>query len=264
MGRNVDANFCIENCAGSKPHTLALAEDATNQVEIFPSPALPHERLPVKLRRVDVSALRQEYSSGKLHRSDLDPDPFRQFAAWFTTARECPAIVEPNAMTLATAGVDGAVSARTVLLKDFDATGFRFFTNYESDKARDIAANPQVALLFHWPPFERQISIRGVAEKISREESEAYFQKRPLASRLGALASHQSQPLASREELEARYAELEEKHADGDVPLPSNWGGYLVRPAAFEFWQGRRSRLHDRFRYISSAQGLWTIERLSP
>jgi pyridoxamine 5'-phosphate oxidase len=213
---------------------------------------------------VDVSALRQDYSSGKLHRSDLDPDPFRQFADWFTTARECSAIVEPNAMTLATAGADGAVNARTVLLKDFDATGFRFFTNYESDKARDIAANAQVALLFHWPPFERQISIRGVAEKTSRAESEAYFQKRPLASRLGALASHQSRPLASREELEARYAELESTYADGNVPLPPHWGGYLVRPTALEFWQGRRSRLHDRFRYTASTDGSWTIERLSP
>ncbi len=211
-----------------------------------------------------VSALRQDYSSGKLRRSDLDPDPFRQFTEWFGTARDCEAIVEPNAMTLATADASGAPSARTVLLKDYDAQGFRFFTNYESDKALDIAANPRVALLFHWPPFERQVSIRGTAKKTSREESDAYFQNRPLASRLGAWASRQSHPLASREELETRYAELEKKHADGNVPLPPHWGGYLVRPASMEFWQGRRSRLHDRFRYTRMADGAWTLERLSP
>jgi pyridoxamine 5'-phosphate oxidase len=213
---------------------------------------------------MDVSALRQDYSSGKLHRSDLDPDPIRQFAQWFGVARDCDAIVEPNAMTLATANADGAVAARTILLKDYDTQGFRFFTNYESDKARDIAANPQIALLFHWAPFERQVSIRGVAEKTSREESEAYFQKRPLPSRLSAWASPQSRPLASREELETRYAELEKKYPDGNVPLPPHWGGYLVRPASIEFWQGRRSRLHDRFRYTRVAGGAWTMERLSP
>lgn len=213
---------------------------------------------------MDVSALRQEYSTGKLHRSELDPDPIRQFTAWFGTARDCAAILEPNAMTLATADANGAVGARTVLLKDYDARGFRFFTNYDSDKARDIAANPQAALLFHWPPFERQISIRGRVEKVSREESEAYFQRRPLASRLGAWASDQSRPLASREELESRYAELEKTYADGQVPLPPSWGGYLVRPESIEFWQGRRSRLHDRFRYTRTSGEAWKIERLSP
>lgn len=228
------------------------------------SKLLPPEPLPAKLRGVDVSALRQDYSSGKLRRSDLDPDPVRQFAAWFDTARDCAAILEPNAMTLATADAHGAAAARTILLKDYDAQGFRFFTNYESDKARDIAANPQVALLFHWPPFERQVSIRGTAEKTSREESEAYFQKRPLASRLGAWASHQSRPAASRAELEARFAELSKKYAGGNVPLPPQWGGYLVRPASIEFWQGRRSRLHDRFRYTQAVGGAWNIERLSP
>ena len=213
---------------------------------------------------MDVSALRQEYSAGELRRSELDPDPLRQFENWFAAARGCDAIPEPNAMTLATAGTDGAVSARIVLLKDCDAQGFRFFTNYESDKAADIAANPQVALLFHWPPFERQISIRGIAEKIPRAESAAYFQKRPLASRLGALASHQSRALASRDELEARFADLEKTYAGGDIPVPENWGGYLVRPASIEFWQGRRSRLHDRFRYTLQSDKTWLIERLSP
>lgn len=213
---------------------------------------------------MDVSALRQDYSSGKLHRADLHSDPIRQFTDWFHTARVCEAIVEPNAMTLATADPNGAVSARTVLLKDYDAQGFRFFTNYESDKALAIAANPQIALLFHWPPFERQVSVQGIAEKTSREESDAYFQKRPLASRLGAWASLQSRPLTSREALEAAYAALEIKYADGKVPLPPHWGGYLVRPTSIEFWQGRRSRLHDRFRYTRTNEGLWNVDRLSP
>ncbi len=146
----------------------------------------------------------------------------------------------------------------------YDAQGFRFFTNYESDKALAIAANPQIALLFHWPPFERQVSVQGIAEKTSREESDAYFQKRPLASRLGAWASLQSRPLTSREALEAAYAALEIKYADGKVPLPPHWGGYLVRPTSIEFWQGRRSRLHDRFRYTRTNEGLWNVDRLSP
>lgn len=213
---------------------------------------------------MDVSALRQEYSAGKLRRAELDPDPFRQFEDWFATARQCEAIVEPNAMTVATADAAGAVSARTVLLKDFDPQGFRFFTNYESAKASAVAANPQVALLFYWPPFERQVAVRGRAEKVSREESQAYFAKRPLASRLGALASPQSRVLAAREILEERYAELEKTCADGTVPLPDQWGGYLVRPTAFEFWQGRRSRLHDRFRYTRRKDRSWLIERLAP
>jgi pyridoxamine 5'-phosphate oxidase len=230
----------------------------------FAQSPLPRKPLPAKLRAVDVSALRQEYSSGELHRADLDPNPLGQFARWFARACECDAIVEPNAMTLATADKSGAVSARTVLLKDFDAEGFRFFTNYESDKAHDIAANPQVALLFHWPPFERQIAIRGIAEKVSREESADYFYKRPFASRIGALASDQSQVVAARADLEASFAGLKKQYADSDVPLPENWGGYLVRPTAFEFWQGRRSRLHDRFRYTPQADKSWLIERLAP
>jgi len=213
---------------------------------------------------MDVSALRREYSSGKLHREDLDPDPLGQFGKWFTLACECDAIIEPNAMTLATADATGAVSARTVLLKDFDAQGFRFFTNYASEKGRAIAANPQVCLLFHWPPFERQIAIRGRAEKLSRREAADYFAKRPFASRIGALASDQSRPVASRAELEKRFADLQARHADDGVPLPADWGGYLVRPTAIEFWQGRRSRLHDRFLYTLQSDKTWTIERLSP
>jgi pyridoxamine 5'-phosphate oxidase len=213
---------------------------------------------------VDISALRQDYRSGELRRASLNPDPICQFQNWFADAQACEAIREPNAMTLATANAAGEVSARIVLLKGCDAEGFRFFTNYESRKGAHIAENPQVSLLFFWAPLERQAIICGPAEKTSREESEAYFRQRPLASRLGAWASHQSRPVESRAELETRYAELEKTYAAGDVPLPPEWGGYLVRPATVELWQGRPSRLHDRFRYTREANGSWRIDRLAP
>jgi pyridoxamine 5'-phosphate oxidase len=167
-------------------------------------------------------------------------------------------------MTLATADAEGQPHARIVLLKGADELGFRFFTNYESDKGTEIAANSRVALLFHWAALERQVRIEGRAEKLSQAESDAYFQGRPLASRLGAWASPQSCAVVSREVLEAEYAALEMAHPDGVVELPPHWGGYLVRPAAMEFWQGRRSRLHDRFRYRREAEDAWVIERLAP
>lgn len=213
---------------------------------------------------MNLGELRKEYRAGELRRADLDPDPFVQFARWFSDAQACDSIVEPNAMTLATADADGRVSARIVLLKDWDSTGFRFFTNYESEKGAAIAANPRVALLFHWPPLERQIQVRGMAEKTSREESEAYFRTRPAASQLGAWASRQSASITSRAELEARHAKFSAEFAGREIPTPPAWGGYLVRPEAIEFWQGRRSRLHDRFRYVREIGGAWTIERLSP
>jgi pyridoxamine 5'-phosphate oxidase len=216
------------------------------------------------LLRVDISALRQDYRSGELRRASLDPNPICQFQKWFAEASTCEGIREPNAMTLATANATGEVSARIVLLKGCDAEGFRFFTNYESRKGAHIAENSQVSLLFFWAPLERQAIICGRAEKNSREESETYFQQRPLASRLGAWASQQSSPIESRAELEARYAELEKTYADGRVPLPPTWGGYLVRPTTVEFWQGRTSRLHDRFRYTRETNGSWRIERLAP
>lgn len=217
-----------------------------------------------KLHGVDISALRQDYRSGELRRALLNPDPICQFQKWFAEASACEGIREPNAMTLATANTAGEVSARIVLLKGCDAGGFRFFTNYESRKGAHIAENPQVSLLFFWAPLERQAIICGRAEKTSREESEAYFQQRPLASRLGAWASQQSREITSRDELEARYAELEKTYADGRVPLPPTWGGYLVRPETVEFWQGRTSRLHDRFRYTREPSGSWRIDRLAP
>lgn len=167
-------------------------------------------------------------------------------------------------MTLATCGADGRVTARTVLLKDWSNAGFTFFSNYESLKARQIDENPQVSLLFSWLPLERQIAIAGRAEKTSREESDAYFSSRPEQSRVGAWASPQSQPVASRGILEKKFEAVQKKFPDGNIPLPDFWGGYRVIPATMEFWQGRPNRLHDRFLYTRGAGDSWSIERLSP
>lgn len=213
---------------------------------------------------MEMEAMRRDYAAGELRRADLAADPLGQFEQWFREAVETEGVIEANAMTLATVDATGRPHARIVLLKDCDARGFRFFTNYESDKGVEIAANAEVALLFHWAPLERQVRIEGGAEKVSRDESDAYFQVRPLASRLGAWASPQSRVIASRAELEADYAATERRFADGMVPRPPQWGGYLVRPVAIEFWQGRRSRLHDRFRYTRGAGGGWAIHRLAP
>jgi pyridoxamine 5'-phosphate oxidase len=211
-----------------------------------------------------VADLRKDYRAGALDRGSLDPDPIRFFEQWFRVAATAEGIVEPNAMTLSTAGADGEVSARIVLLKGFDADGFRFFTNCESRKGRQIAANPRVALSFYWGPLDRQVLIAGSAEMLPREEAAAYFQTRPIESRLGAWASRQSEVVASRAVLELALEQARQRHADGDVPLPPWWGGYLVRPATIEFWQGRPGRLHDRFRYTRASGGGWRIERLSP
>ncbi len=218
----------------------------------------------VQAGRMETESMRRDYAAGELRRAGLAADPLAQFECWFGEAVARPEVIEANAMTLATVDEAGRPHARIVLLKDCDARGFRFFTNYESDKGREIAGNAQVALLFHWAPLERQVRIEGLAEKVSREESSAYFQARPLASRLGAWASAQSAVIASRAELEGAYAELERTYADGLVPLPPHWGGYVVRPRVIEFWQGRRSRLHDRFRYVRSSAETWMIERLAP
>jgi len=211
-----------------------------------------------------TEAMRRDYVAGELRRADLEADPLAQFERWFQDALAATGVIEANSMTLATVDADGQPHARIVLLKDCDARGFRFFTNYASEKGRDIAANSRVALVFHWAPVERQVRIDGVAEKISLAESDAYFQGRPLASRLGAWASPQSRVVPSRKELEAGYAEAERIHADGVVPLPPEWGGYIVRPARIEFWQGRRSRLHDRFQYRRGPDNSWLVERLAP
>jgi pyridoxamine 5'-phosphate oxidase len=213
---------------------------------------------------MQTESMRRDYAAGELRRADLAADPLAQFERWFREALAEPRVIEANAMTLATADAGGQPHARIVLLKDFDGRGFRFFTNYASGKGSDIAGNPRVALLFHWAALERQVRVEGAVEKISREESAAYFQVRPLASRLGAWASAQSSVIVSRAELEADYAAAERKFADGAVPLPPDWGGYVVRPATIEFWQGRRSRLHDRFRYARQADDSWLVDRLAP
>lgn len=208
--------------------------------------------------------LRRDYLSGQLRRTDLAAEPFSQFEQWFAEAQARPEVLEPNAMTLATAGADGRVMARTVLLKGHDPRGFVFYTNYTSTKARQLTENPQAALLFNWLPLERQIQICGPVEKVSREESAEYFAVRPPLSQIAAWASRQSQPVSSREVLEEKYQELSKKFAGTPPPLPDFWGGYRVLPRTVEFWQGRASRLHDRFLYTRTEDGAWTLDRLSP
>ncbi|MCB1233260.1 MAG: pyridoxamine 5'-phosphate oxidase, partial [Verrucomicrobiae bacterium] len=180
---------------------------------------------------------RRSYERGALSRENLDPDPVVQFRAWFTDATETPEVIEPNAMTLSTVDVEGQPNSRTVLLKAFDERGFVFFTNYESRKAAEIAANPKVALLFPWIALERQAKIQGTAEKISRTETVKYFLSRPVGHRLGAWVSNQSSVVSSKSLLLTKLDEMKRKFADGEVPLPSFWGGYRVRPRLFEFWQ---------------------------
>jgi len=221
--------------------------------------AVAHRRVPT----MPLADLRKDYSLAGLAEKDLARDPFRQFEKWFQEA-EAAKIVEPNAMTLATATRDGRPSTRTVLLKSVDGRGFVFYTNYESRKGRELEANARAALLFPWTPLERQVIVEGAATKISREESEAYFHSRPLASQLSAWASAQSSIVSGRKVLEASLKEMEQKYAGQIVPLPPHWGGYRVAPETVEFWQGRRSRLHDRLRYRRGGDGGWIVERLAP
>ncbi len=233
-----------------------------------------------------LANLRREYGAGPLNRADLDPDPAAQFKQWFAQAatrrsggrlrkigialyklwqallgRE-PADV--NAMVLATGGKDGRPSARTVLLKGVDERGFIFYTNYESGKGQELAANPNAALVFYWSDLERQVCVSGTVSKLSHEESEAYFSSRPRGSRLAAWASKQSSVVADRQTLESKWREMAARFPSARVPLPSFWGGYVLAPVSIEFWQGRPNRLHDRFRYTRSSDGTWRIERLAP
>jgi pyridoxamine 5'-phosphate oxidase len=210
----------------------------------------------------DLASLRQEYFTLGLRRIDLDPDPIRQFGIWFNAAVEV-GIPEVNALALATVGENGQPTARTVLLKSFDPEGFVFYTNYHSEKGRHLEKNPRVGMIIHWKELDRQIRIDGVAEKVSREESSRYFHSRPLGSQLGAWVSHQSKVIDARRMLEARLSELEERFAGQEIPCPEHWGGYRVKPARIEFWQGRPNRLHDRFRYTREGDS-WRIDRLSP
>ena len=199
----------------------------------------------------------------ELKDSDLDPDPIAHFQRWFSDAQESqPGL--PEAMTVATSGADGVVSARVCLLKGFDRRGFVFYTNYESRKGDQIHENPRVALCFHWPSLERQVRIEGVAIKTTEAESEVYFATRPRGSQLGAWASHQSRVVMGRGDLDASFSQLEAAYRDRDVPRPPHWGGYRVIPTWIEFWQGRADRLHDRFGYRLRDAKDWVIERLSP
>lgn len=214
-----------------------------------------------------IADLRSEYMRETLDEADVAPDPLRQFEHWFDEAVKAQ-VPEPNAMTLATVDGDGRPAARIVLLKGFDARGFVFFTNYASRKGLELAARADGALLFFWAELERQIRIEGTVAKIPESESSEYFAGRPRASRLGAWASAQSAPVGGRAELEASFAATERRFADaGDhVPRPPHWGGYVLAPTMLEFWQGRRSRMHDRVRYRRAAAhaGAWTIDRLAP
>ena len=210
-----------------------------------------------------LADLRKEYSHTGLLEKDLARDPFRQFEKWFQEA-EGAKLTEPNAMICSLAAPDGRPSSRTVLLKGLDGRGFVFYSNYESRKGRELAANPRVSLLFPWIALERQVIVEGTAIRISREESAAYFHSRPLASQLAAWASAQSTVLSGRTAIEDAYKAVEKKYAGQEVPLPPHWGGYRVAPETVEFWQGRRSRLHDRLRYRRDAKGEWLVERLSP
>jgi pyridoxamine 5'-phosphate oxidase len=212
---------------------------------------------------MSLADLRKDYSLSGLLEKDLARDPFRQFDKWFQEA-EAAKLVEPNAMTLATATKDGRPSARTVLLKGVDGRGFVFYTNYESRKGRELAENARASLLLPWIALERQVIVEGIVSKISREESAAYFHSRPRASQLGAWVSQQSSIITGRAVLEDAMKLLEKKHAGAEIPLPPAWGGYRVVPETVEFWQGRRSRLHDRLRYRREAGGEWIVERLAP
>jgi pyridoxamine 5'-phosphate oxidase len=207
--------------------------------------------------------MRSEYMRAVLVEGDVDPDPVVQFGRWFDDANAAN-LVEPSAMTLATAGADGIPSARMVLLRGVDQRGFVFYTNYESRKAAELAANPRAALVFWWGELQRQVRVEGRVQRTSHEESAAYFRTRPPGSRLGAWASPQSRVIPGRAVLDERVAELEARHPDGDLPLPPFWGGYRLVPEVIELWQGRPNRLHDRLRYTRAPGGGWRIERLAP
>lgn len=212
---------------------------------------------------MSIANLRQEYQLAGLRRADLAADPIEQFQVWFDAALKA-GVREPNAMTLATVDTKGAPAARIVLLKAVDKRGFSFFTNYHSAKARELEAYAQAALVFHWHDLERQVRVTGTVEKLPLTEADEYFSQRPRGSQLGAWASEQSSVVTSRAALESKLAHHEEKFRDQPVPRPEHWGGFLVKPNAIEFWQGRPNRLHDRFNYSIQADGLWKIERLSP
>ena len=211
---------------------------------------------------MSIADIRREYARARLDEAHVSPDPVAEFDRWFTQAQEAK-VLEPNAMALATATRDGTPSVRMVLLKGYDERGFVFFTDYRSRKGAELEGNPRAALAFYWGELERQVRITGTVELTSAQESEEYFRTRPRGSRLGAWVSHQSRVIPSRDLLESRLREVEERFPTDDVPLPPHWGGYRLRPEELEFWQGREDRLHDRIRYMRDGGG-WKVERLSP
>jgi pyridoxamine 5'-phosphate oxidase len=210
-----------------------------------------------------MDKLRREYTDAGLNEQDLDANPFKQFEKWFQEAVDAK-IDLPDAMTLATATKDGIPSARIVLLRGHDERGFVFYTDYESQKGKELAENPNAALVFYWRELDRQVRITGQVSKVSRENSNNYFQSRPVASCLAALASKQSEVISDRKVLEEQFEQLAAQYQDEDIPLPSNWGGYRLSPNMIEFWSGRPSRLHDRLRYTRQPDDDWRIERISP
>lgn len=211
---------------------------------------------------MSIAAIRTDYTQASLSEADTDADPIVQFANWFEQALVAQ-IREPNAMGVSTVSADGHPSSRILLVKDFDHRGFTWFTNYESRKGEQLANNRYASLLFHWLELERQVRIEGCVERVSEEESDAYFNSRPVKSRLSAIASAQSRPVADRDELERKYAQAEAKYGD-HPPRPVHWGGYRLIPDYVEFWQGRASRLHDRIAYTRDVNGNWTRRRLQP
>ncbi|GAB2486735.1 pyridoxamine 5'-phosphate oxidase [Streptosporangium sandarakinum] len=212
-------------------------------------------------RPPSLAGLRRTYEGAPLTEGDLAPDPVTQFTIWFGEALDA-GLPEPNAMILATCSAGGLPTARTVLLKGYDEHGFVFYTNYESRKGRDLRENPRASLLFPWHPIRRQVRVEGTVTRLAREESAAYFRSRPYGSRIGAWASRQSAVVGSRQELDARYAELAARWPE-DPPVPDFWGGFRVAPVEMEFWQGQISRMHDRLRYRRAGGG-WVVERLAP
>jgi pyridoxamine-phosphate oxidase len=213
--------------------------------------------------KIDITGIRKEYSRQAFSEENADPDPIKQFARWWNEASESQ-VEEVNAMTLATCSLEAKPSARIVLLKGFSAEGFIFFTNYHSKKGKELQENPHACLVFFWKELERQIRIEGTVKKITQKESDEYFNVRPFKSRIGAYSSPQSQVIESRDFLENIFEKNSRQFADGTVPRPLHWGGFIVKPGLIEFWQGRPSRLHDRLQYSKNDKGSWIMERLAP
>ncbi|WP_207532035.1 pyridoxamine 5'-phosphate oxidase [Desertivirga arenae] len=215
------------------------------------------------LSKETIQNLRQEYKAATLSEKSVAPDPISQFSNWFAEAMDA-GIFEPNAMTLATSTPDGKPSIRVMLLKGFDKNGFTFYTNYLSRKGKEISRNPNGAILFFWGELERQVRIEGVLEKVSKEESEQYFHVRPVQSQLGAIVSQQSQEIQSKQLLLDKLQKLEKEYQGKEIPKPSHWGGYILKPQVVEFWQGGEARLHDRIVYKKADKNNWKIVRLAP